>query len=149
MSTATPQEVFRQLVDGVCERRYDDLPDLYAEQTDVRHPMSPFGDKPLLSRDDLRKHFGGAATTVAPVIDFTAQNVIVHETADPEVIVAEFEYRGTMLATGEAFTAPCIFVLRVRDGQIVESRDYVDHVTMARVRGQVDGLVGALREPRG
>ena len=149
MSTATPQEVFRQLVDGVCERRYDDLPDLYAEQTDVRHPMSPFGDKPLLTRDDLRKHFGGAATTVAPVIEFTAQNVIVHETADPEVIVAEFEYRGTVLATGEAFTAPCIFVLRVRDGQIVESRDYVDHVTMARVRGQVDGLVAALREPRG
>ena len=149
MSTATPQEVFRQLVGGDGERRYDDLPDLYAEQTDVRHPMSPFGDRPLLTRDDLRKHFGGAATTVAPVIEFVAQNVIVHETADHEVIVSEFEYRGTVLATGEAFTAPCIFVLRVRDGQIVESRDYVDHVTMARVRGQVEGLVAALTEPRG
>jgi ketosteroid isomerase-like protein len=149
MSTATPQEVFRQLVDGVCERRYADLPDLYAEQTDVRHPMSPLGDKPLLTRDDLRKHFGAAATTVAPLIEFTAQNVIVHQTSDPEVIVAEFEYRGTVLATGEAFTAPCIFVLRVRDGQIVESRDYVDHLTMARVRGQVDGLLAAITEPRG
>jgi uncharacterized protein len=60
MSTATPQEVFQQVVDGTVNRRYAGLPDLYAERTDVRHPLSPYGDKPLLSRDDMREHFGGA-----------------------------------------------------------------------------------------
>jgi uncharacterized protein len=145
MSTPSPREVFQALVGGVSARRYEELPELYAEKTDVRHPMSPYGDKPLLSRDDLREHFGGAAARVAPVVEFSAQNVVVHQTQDPEVIVAEFDYRGTVLATGEPFTAPCVFVMRVRDGQIVESRDYVDHVAMSRARGQLDELITALR----
>jgi hypothetical protein len=44
---------------------------------------------------------------------------------------------------------PGIFVLRVRDGLIVESRDYIDHLAMIRARGQVDVLVEKLREPAG
>ena len=63
------------------------------------------------------------------------------------MIVAEFDYAGTVIATGAAFTVPCVFVLRVRDGLIVESRDYIDHVAMARARGQLEELVGYLREP--
>ncbi len=139
-----PREVFLQVVNGVADQRYDELSELYAEQTDVRHPFAPLGDKPLLSRDDLRKHFGGAPALVGTV-RFRPENIVVHETTDPEVIVAEFEYRGTAPATGEPFAVPCIFVIRVRDGQIVESRDYVDHLTMARARGQLDQLLEALR----
>jgi ketosteroid isomerase-like protein len=41
---------------------------------------------------------------------------------------------------------PCVFVLRVRDGLIVESRDYIDHVGMARARGLLDDLVGVLQQ---
>jgi uncharacterized protein len=145
----TPREVFLRLVDGVAERRFDDLPGLYAEETDVRHPMSPFGDQPLRSREALREHFGGAARVRATVqaLRYRPENVVIHETADPEVIVAEFEYAGTIVATGEPFAAPCVFVLRVRDGQIVESRDYIDHVAMAKARGQLDELIAALRRP--
>jgi ketosteroid isomerase-like protein len=132
----TPREVFLRLVDGVTGRRYDELPELYAETTDVRHPMSPYGDKPLLSRDDR---------IVAPAIRFTAENIVVHETADPEVIVAEFDYVGTVPSSDDPSSVSCVFVLRVRDGLIVESRDYVDHVAMAKARGQLDELVTALR----
>jgi len=35
-------------------------------------------------------------------------------------------------------------VLRVRDGEIVSSRDYHDHLTAARVRGQLGELVAAV-----
>ena len=55
--------------------------------------------------------------------------------------MAEFDYVGTVIATGEPFTAPSVFVLRVRDGLIVESRDYIDHVAMTRARGQTDQLI--------
>jgi uncharacterized protein len=145
----TRTEVFLKLVHGVCDRRYDELPDLYAEQTDVRHPMSPYGDKPLLSRDALREHFSGAGPRVAAVVQFQPANLRIHETQDPEVIVAEFDYDGTVIETGEPFTVPCIFVLRVRDGLIVESRDYIDHVAMARARGQLDELIAAVRSGSG
>jgi uncharacterized protein len=143
----TPEEVFRRLVHGVADRELDALPSLYAEQTDVRHPMSPYGDQPLLSRDALREHFGGTGPQVAEVVRFQPDAIQVHQTQDPEVIVAEFDYAGTVIATGEEFRVPCVFVLRVRDGEIVESRDYIDHVAMARARGRLDELVAVLREP--
>ncbi len=145
----TPEEVFRKLVHGVADRDFAALPALYAEQTDVRHPMNPYGDHPLLSRDALRDHFGVNAPRVAGTIQFQPENIRIHHTADPEVIVAEFDYAGTVIATGEPFRAPCVFVLRVRDGLIVESRDYIDHVAMARARGQADQLAAHLAEPAG
>lgn len=144
----TPTQVFLRLVNGVADRRLDELPGLYAEQTDVRHPMSPYGDRPLLSRDALREHFAAAGPRVAEAVRFRPANLVIHQTQDPEVIVAEFEYAGTAPATGETFRVPCVFVLRVRDGLIVGSRDYVDHVAMARARGGLEQLIDALREPR-
>ncbi|TDW17067.1 nuclear transport factor 2 family protein [Kribbella kalugense] len=143
----TPEEVFLKLVHGVADRDFAILPELYAEQTDVRHPMSPYGDHPLLSRAALAEHFGVNGPRVTEVVQFQPDNIRVHETADPEVVVAEFEYAGTVLATGDPFRVPAVFVLRVRDGLIVESRDYIDHLAMIRARGQVEELITHLREP--
>ncbi|GAA0952847.1 hypothetical protein GCM10009554_56380 [Kribbella koreensis] len=143
----TPEQTFLRLVHGVADRDLEALPALYAEQTDVRHPMSPYGDQPLLTRDALREHFNGRGPAVAEVVRFQPDAIRVHQTQDPEVIVAEFDYAGTVIATGESFRVPCVFVLRVRDGEIVESRDYIDHVAMARARGQLDQLIAVLREP--
>ncbi|MEV5964877.1 nuclear transport factor 2 family protein [Kribbella sp. NPDC051952] len=145
----TPEEVFRKLVNGVAARDFDVLPELYAEQTDVRHPMNPYGDHPLLTRDALREHFGVNGPRVMDVVRFQPENIRVHQTTDPEVIVAEFDYVGTVLATGAPYRTPCIFVLRIRDGLIVESRDYIDHVANIKARGQVEEFVAHLREPAG
>lgn len=139
----TPFEVFHELVHGVADQRYDDLPPLYAEQTDVRHPMAPLGDHPLLTREALREHFTRGAKAVGST-RVRPENIRLHTTGDPEVIVAEFEYQGTG-QDGTPFAAPCVFVLRVRDGLIVESRDYIDHLRMARARGKLPELLDALR----
>jgi ketosteroid isomerase-like protein len=61
------------------------------------------------------------------------------------VIVAEFAYQGRVEETGEAFTVPCVLVMRIRDGLIIESRDYIDPVASARAWGQLDSLLTALR----
>ena len=146
MSSPTPREVFLRLVNGVANGEFDSLPELYAEQTDVRHPMWPGGTPALTSRDDLRRHFAPGAT-IGEVVRFRPDAIVVHETQDPEVIVAEFEYRGTVIATGEPYTVPAVFVMRVRDGEIVESRDYIDHLTSARARGQLDQVLAAVVDP--
>jgi uncharacterized protein len=138
---ASPREVFLALVHGVAEGRWDELPDLYAEQTHVVHPFDPLRPAALRTRDELREHF--TPTDDGLRLDRPA-GIVIHETADPEVIVAEFEYQGTDADTGEPFALPAIFVLRVRDGEIVESRDYADHLTAARVSGQLGALVAAL-----
>jgi ketosteroid isomerase-like protein len=144
----TPEEVFRALVHGVAAGEFATLPDLYAEQTDVRHPMHPADPAPLLSRDDLREHFA-VGPRVNQQVRFEASDIVVHHTTDPEVIVAECAYAGTSQVTGQPFRASNIFVLRVRDGLIVESRDYIDHLAMARARGQLGELLGVPEEPLG
>lgn len=54
-------------------------------------------------------------------------DVVIHETADPEVIVAEFVSEFT-LPDDSMTKVPCLFVMRVRDSQIIESRDYIDPI---------------------
>lgn len=117
----TPAEVFHALIEGVCAKRADTLPDLYAEDAYVTHPMSD--SPPLVGREALRAHF---ARLPGMPIEMTPENVVVHETADPEVVIGEFEYHLRVTRTGRTFIAPAIFVLRVRDGLIVSSRDYGD-----------------------
>lgn len=146
MTPPTPREVFLRLVHGVADGDFDALPELYAEATDVRHPMWPGGTPALTSRDDLRRHFSTGAAATATV-RFRPAGIVVHETHDPEVIVAEFEYRGTTLATGEPYTVACVFVMRIRDGEIVESRDYIDHLASARARGHLDDLLARVLPP--
>ena len=140
----SPREVFLALVNGVAEERWDELPGLYAQQTDVVHPFDPLRAPAMRSRDELREHF--RPTGDGPRLIRRAADITIHETVDPEVIVAEFAYRGTVAGTGEPFALPGIFVLRVRDGEIVSSRDYFDHLTAARVRGRLDGLVAAVTQ---
>lgn len=138
----SPREVFLALVNGVAENRWDELPGLYAEQTHVVHPFDPLRAPALRTRDELREHF--RPTDDGPLLNRRAAAITIHETTDPEVIVAEFEYQGTVADTGEPFALPGIFVLRVRDGEIVSSRDYFDHLTAARIRGRLDELVAAV-----
>ena len=78
-----------------------------------------------------REHF--TPTDDTPPLHRRPANITIHETTDPEVIVAEFEYQGINTDTGEPFAVPAIFVLRVRNGEIVDSRDYVDHLSAAAV----------------
>ncbi|GIM96141.1 UPF0158 family protein [Paractinoplanes toevensis] len=139
-----PREVFLRLVHGVCDGPYEELSGLYAEQTHVTHPFHPLGPPPLRSRDELHEHFTSPPPDTR-TLHRKPVEITVHETTDPEVIVAEFTYQGQVAETGEAFAVPCVFVMRIRDGLIVESRDYIDPIASARAWGQLDALLDALR----
>jgi uncharacterized protein len=66
-----------------------------------------------------------------PVRFETFRYTAVHETADPEVTVVEYELGGTVLTTGRKASAPFIAVMRVRDGQIILWREYQDKLAIA------------------
>jgi ketosteroid isomerase-like protein len=150
----TPADVARAVTDGVSrlvagdltpaerEAQLDALAALYAERTDVRHPFAPLGDRPLRTRAELREHFAAANAMTEGAERFEPVDTVVHSTPDPEVVVVEFSYAGS--AGGREFKIPCIFVIRVRDGEIVESRDYGHHVALARAFGRLDQLTEAL-----
>jgi uncharacterized protein len=132
----TPREVLARLVDGVTHGRWDELPGLYAEDAVVTHPFDRSAG-PLAGREALRRHFAAAA---GMDLELTARDVVVHETTDPEVVIGEFAYEGRITTTGRAFTVRNVFVLRVRDGLIIESRDYADHLAFAAATGRLDAL---------
>jgi ketosteroid isomerase-like protein len=73
-----------------------------------------------------------------------ARNLVVHETSDPEVVVAEWDYDGLVTTANRPFRVSSIQVSRVRNGQIVASRDYHNHLVLADVLGQLPALLAAL-----
>ena len=142
----SPRAVFARLNRGIAEGRWNDLADLYAEDAVVHQPFAPpeSPDSPsapplLEGRETIRARFAGADRMG---LRFGVRNVVVHETADPEVVIAEFDY--DIPAGDDVLTAANIQVLRVRDGLIVETRDYHDHLTIARAIGGLPALVAAL-----
>ena len=133
---ADPIDVVTALIDGVTGRRWDELPDLYAQDAYVVHPMQPPVPEPIVGREGIRRHFARAAQLP---LRMQARNVLVHRTADPEVVIAEFDYVGRVTTTGRSFDVRNIFVVRVRDGQIVESRDYANHAALAAAMSGAGG----------
>ncbi len=124
------EEVFRALVAGVAVGRGGANAELYAGLTHVTHPFGSGGAEVLTTREQLREHFEAGRQRLA-ALDLEPVDIIVHQTLDPEVIVAEFAYAGKHRGTGAAVRIPGVFIMRVRDGLIVQSRDYADHAAAA------------------
>ena len=127
--SATPREVLERLLAGIAgggDRSR--LFELYAEDAVVDLPFARPTPVRLSGRDGLRQHFEAGP---GDAIQVKASNVRVYEATDPEVVIAEFDYD----VTGPAGTAHVtnVQVMRVRDGLIVESRDYHDHARLASV----------------
>ncbi|WP_224276052.1 nuclear transport factor 2 family protein [Streptomyces sp. LS1784] len=139
---ATPREVFGQLIALISAGKWSELPELYAEDAVVEIVFSPVPPRRIHGRAELRERF--AALEAAGAIRLRAENVRVHETGDPEVVIAEFDYAGLYPATGRTFRTANIQVLRARDGLIVETRDYHDHLAFAAADGRAGELLAAL-----
>jgi uncharacterized protein len=123
-SPALPRDVMQRLIDGVTGRDFAALADLYAEDTVVTLPHGIPEPTRIEGREAIRRHF---ATAPDMPLRMRAENVVMHETADPEVVITEYDYVGEATTTGRTFVSHNIIVMRVRDGEIVESRDYHDH----------------------
>ncbi|WP_377271820.1 nuclear transport factor 2 family protein [Peterkaempfera sp. SMS 1(5)a] len=133
-STADPRTVFESLIRGITDGSWDRLADLYAEDAVVELPFALPAPVRLEGREAVRAHFAAAA---GGPLRLTVHDVVVHRTADPEVVVAEFGYEIRTPAAGEAFHTANVQVLRVRDGLVVASRDYHNHAALAAALGQL------------
>ncbi|MCX5207741.1 nuclear transport factor 2 family protein [Kitasatospora sp. NBC_00240] len=140
--TLSSREVFLELLAGITAGRFAELAELYAEDAVVETVFQPVGPRRLEGRAVLRARF--AEVAAHSPLDLTARNVVVRETDDPEVVVAEWDYQVHHRESGRAFEAANIQVLRVRDGLIVHSRDYHDHLALATAGGNLPQLVAAL-----
>jgi uncharacterized protein len=138
---ATPRAVFDHLIQGITDGRWRDLADLYAEDAVVETPLLAPEPRRLEGRAAVRAQFDAAADGPYRL---RAHNIRVHQTTDPEVIIAEYDYDITFQPTGRRLTAANVQLLRIRDGQIVATRDYHDHLRLAAVSGRAEELAAAV-----
>jgi ketosteroid isomerase-like protein len=115
----TPREVFQQLTDGMIDKKWEQLPELFAEDVVIFHPLSTGPEARIEGREKVREHFARMAGFGG---DLRIDDIVVYETTDPEVVVCEQTMRTTF--GDKEVSMPGIRVIRVRDGLIVSSRDY-------------------------
>ena len=124
-AAAGPREVFARMRHGWLHPADQDT-DLLAEDAVIELPFAAPGQpKRFEGRADFLA-FAGPQRAAFPVRFDEVRDVTVHETADPEVIVVEYELAGTVLTTGAQRSARFIGVLRARGGKVAAWREYQD-----------------------
>jgi uncharacterized protein len=119
--------------------------DLFAADGVLNYPFAPPGmPTELRGRDAIRAFHGGNAAERRSLFEIEGIDVVVRETDDPEVVVAEIEHHGHSHATGGPYRFRALGVIRVRDGEIVTYDDYMDPIAMAALLGRTPDLVTAL-----
>lgn len=120
----TPREASERLNALVLSGQFDGLAELCTPDVIFEQPFAPLR---LEGREQIREFTQRAGSRVLPKMEF--RNVTVRETADPGVIVVEWDTH----FPGHGVTAPNIRVLGVRDGLIAWCRDYHNHQALNNV----------------
>jgi uncharacterized protein len=143
-ATRSARETVEQLLRAAVSVTPGDMADCYAPEVTIEMPFAVDALYPsefAATREELRARFqAGAAVRRYKSL----ANVTIHETADPEVIIAEYELHGEMTATSAPFLVRYAMVITVRDGYIVRSRDYTDPIAGARLLGRLPDLLASL-----
>ncbi|MEV4546627.1 nuclear transport factor 2 family protein [Nonomuraea wenchangensis] len=135
------REVFDRLR-GYLSGEYDDE-EVWAEDVVVETPFAAPG---RARRFEGRAAFLDRARQERAALPFRLEmsEVTVHDTADPDVVIVEYELGATLPGTGERRTAPFIGVLRARDGQVAHWREYQDTLRVAAATGHLPHLLATL-----
>ncbi|MBR7838348.1 nuclear transport factor 2 family protein [Actinospica durhamensis] len=121
-TTRTPRETIEQFLHTVVHGTRDELADFYTPDVRIEIPFAP-GGVPQVSegREEIRARMKGAEAMWS--FD-SVQDVTVHTTGEPDVVIAEYRVHGTLAANGRAFSLGYISVFRVEDGLVAWARDY-------------------------
>jgi ketosteroid isomerase-like protein len=147
MTVPGPREVFERMQQQWLGAATGLGEDLLAEDVVIEVPFAPPGRPRRFEGREQFLAFAEPERAAFPGRFEEVRNVVVHETADPEVIVVEYELAGTVTTTGRRAAAPFIGVLRVRDGKTVHWREYQNVLAIAEATGRLPDLLAAAASP--
>ena len=125
----TPAQVLEQRRQLIIDQDVEGFTALFAPDSVME---MPFGGSSLPGRVEGQAAIGEMSRQMADGLRFDDfENVAVHETGDPEVVIAETVTRATHLASGKSFVAPSIQLFRIRDGKILLFRAYTGPAAQA------------------
>ncbi|GGS59747.1 hypothetical protein GCM10010156_17850 [Planobispora rosea] len=127
----TPREVFDRMREHwiANETVFDD--DSLTEDVIVEMPFAAPGRPSRIEGRDAVLSFVRAGNTDLPFRFDDCRALAVHDTADPDTIVVEYELAATMSGTGVSAAAPFVGVLTVHEGRIARWREYQNPLAIA------------------
>ena len=126
----TAREIVEQVLRVGREVDIDGLANLMAPDGCIEWPFRPAGvPGKLQGREEIRAFLTEAAKGFVRFTEF--RDVVLHETADPEVVIVEYNAVGTVLDTGAPFRQTVIAVFRVRNDLVLSYRDYINPLPLA------------------
>lgn len=121
----TAREVYERSLALAAAGDFDGWADLHAPDAVVEIPFAPPGmPQRVEGRDEIRGVITPMQRKVREVIDAEVEIRAMHEPADANVVICEYTQHMTVRATGDSYHVPYLKVLTVRDGLIVNVRDY-------------------------
>jgi ketosteroid isomerase-like protein len=123
MTHLTPTQVLEQRRELLLSQDADGFAALFARDGVIELPFAGPDMPSRLDGEQAIRDFSAQITASGLRID-DLETVAVHQTDDPEVVIAEIVTRGTLAGTGRALAGTSIQVFRIRDGKIVLFRDY-------------------------
>jgi uncharacterized protein len=136
MPAATPADVLAQRRHVILSGDADGFADLFAPDAVIEFAFAPppGGPARLEGREAIREY--SRHVMASPLRLEELEVTELHQTQDPEVVIAEMRATATLTTTGRSFVATSIQVLRIREGQIVLFRDFADSGVIEDVMGE-------------
>jgi uncharacterized protein len=118
--------------------------DLFAAEGVMEFPFAPPGFLPTLDSQEKIRSFYEHAREVRNSFEQHGVSAVIHETADPEVVITEIEHHGRSHVTNAPYHIKAVGVIRVRAGKIVHYRDYMNPISVAELTGRTGDLISSL-----
>jgi uncharacterized protein len=136
-STRSPRDILRRFHAAMAAKSADDLADLYAVDGVHEFSFTTPNQPPILEGREAVRAAYRKGWANHPLQIEAIEDVFVHDAADPEVIIGQWRIRASVTATDRQVIVTGLLVLRVRDGLIVHTRDFMDALGIATALGRV------------
>ncbi|MCG5215894.1 nuclear transport factor 2 family protein [Streptosporangium soli] len=130
MSEHTPRDLFARFQRNALAGEAGLDEEMLADNIVVEQPFARVGHRRIEGREKVVA-MTRAGREALPIAFEEFRDVMIHETADPEVIIAEYQMVATMPGSGTRAQAAFVVVLRATGGRIVHWREYQDQAAIA------------------
>jgi uncharacterized protein len=126
MPSATPADILAQRRHLLLSGDIDGFADLFTPDAVLEFAFhGPTGTPVRIEgREAIRAYSRQIMTSPLRLEDFEVTEL--HQTQDPEVVIAEMRSTATLTTTGRSLAVTSIQILRIRDGHIALYRDFAD-----------------------
>lgn len=119
----SPREIFELAQSMFLSKDLSSFSDLFSTDGVLELPFHTKESMRLVQgRENIRSYLATMPATLLRPIGYNSMTI--HETSDPEVIIAEYDMYGEVVANGKPFQRRYLQILRVHNGEIVTLRDY-------------------------